>query len=84
MSKNGKLLFKYIAPSVVSVIAIFLCTVIDGIFVGRGVSTDALGAINIAYPLFVVLSYLLFCLVGFLDDYVIILKIKIICKVLNG
>ena len=50
MSKNGKLLFKYIAPSVVSVIAIFLCTVIDGIFVGRGVSTDALGAINIAYP----------------------------------
>lgn len=65
MSKNGKLLFKYIAPSVVSVIAIFLCTVIDGIFVGRGVSTDALGAINIAYPFIMFyVALILLCTIG--------------------
>jgi len=31
-------------------LSIFLYTVVDGIFVGRGVGQDALGAVNIAFP----------------------------------
>lgn len=43
-------------PSVCSQCAIFLFTVVDGIFVGRGVGTDALGAVNLALPYMMVLS----------------------------
>lgn len=65
MTENGKLLFKYITPSIFSVVAIFLCTIIDGIFVGRGVSTDALGAINIAYPFIMFyVALILLCIIG--------------------
>lgn len=34
----------------VSNAAFFLLTIVDGIFVGNGVGTDALGAVNVAYP----------------------------------
>ncbi|MDR2337604.1 MAG: MATE family efflux transporter [Deltaproteobacteria bacterium] len=40
----------YLVPSVLSSCCFFLFTVIDGVFVGRGVGVDALGAINIALP----------------------------------
>lgn len=39
----------------------YLFTIIDGIFVGQGVGTDALGAVNIAFP-FVMLVGALFML----------------------
>lgn len=45
-----KLLFRYVAPSVLSMVSFFLFSVIDGIFVGRGIGTDALGAVNIVFP----------------------------------
>lgn len=46
-----KLLFHYLIPSVLTNTCYFLFTVVDGIFVGRGVGSDALGAVNIAAPL---------------------------------
>ena len=46
-----KTLFKYVVPAILTNACIFLFTVIDGIFVGRGVGSDALGAVNIAMPL---------------------------------
>ena len=41
---------KYVVPSMLSNLCIFLFTVIDGIFVGNGVSTDGLGAVNLDLP----------------------------------
>lgn len=45
-----KLFIKYVLPSTLAMVSVFLFTVIDGIFVGRGVGTDGLGAVNIAFP----------------------------------
>lgn len=45
-----KKLLKYILPSLASQCAILLFSIVDGVFVGRGVGTDALGAVNIAFP----------------------------------
>ncbi len=45
-----KTLFKYVIPSILSNTCIFLFTIVDGVFVGRGVGSDALGAVNIAMP----------------------------------
>ncbi|UWP59851.1 MATE family efflux transporter [Ruminococcus gauvreauii] len=50
-----KQLKKYIIPAIVSNIAFFILTIVDGMFVGNGVGTDALGAINMAMP-FVMLA----------------------------
>ena len=50
MERKRKILFKYVAPSILSMLSVMLFTIIDGIFVGRGVGTDALGAVNIAFP----------------------------------
>ena len=41
---------KYVIPSMLSNVCFFLFTVVDGIFVGRGVGTDALGAVNLVMP----------------------------------
>lgn len=51
LNTRTKTLFSYVMPAVLSNACIFLFTVIDGIFVGRGVGSDALGAVNIAMPL---------------------------------
>ena len=45
-----KNLFQYVLPAILTNTCIFLFTIIDGIFVGRGVGSDALGAVNIAMP----------------------------------
>ena len=47
---RGKTLIKYVIPSILSNACIFLFTIVDGVFVGRGVGSDALGAVNIAMP----------------------------------
>lgn len=46
-----KTLFNYVAPAILTNACVFLFTIVDGIFVGRGVGSDALGAVNIAMPL---------------------------------
>jgi putative MATE family efflux protein len=46
----------YVVPSVLSSCCFFFFTLVDGIFVGRGVSTDALGAVNLALPFILVIN----------------------------
>ncbi|MDO5425722.1 MAG: MATE family efflux transporter [Eubacteriales bacterium] len=50
-TSRNKTLFQYVAPAVLTNACVFLFTIIDGIFVGRGVGSDALSAVNIAMPL---------------------------------
>ncbi len=54
MSQRTKNLCKYVIPTVLSCVSYFLFTIIDGIFVGQGVGTNALGAVNIAFPFIMV------------------------------
>lgn len=61
MSIRSRNLIKYVAPTILSQVSFFLFTIIDGIFVGQGVGTDALGAINIVFP-FVMVANALFML----------------------
>lgn len=50
MTQRSKELVKYVVPTILSSVSYFLFTIIDGIFVGQGVGTNALGAVNIAFP----------------------------------
>ncbi len=59
MDNKRRTLIKYVIPSMLSMVSVFLFTVIDGIFVGRGVGTDALGAVNIVFPLEMIFSALI-------------------------
>lgn len=45
-----KMLCRYILPAVGGLFATYLYNVVDGIFVGQGVGTAALGAVNIGVP----------------------------------
>lgn len=40
----------YVIPTMLSNVCFFLFTIVDGIFVGQGVGTNALGAVNIVMP----------------------------------
>lgn len=51
-------LWKYVFPAILTNACIFLFTIIDGIFVGRGVGTDALGAVNIVMPFVMIVTTL--------------------------
>ena len=61
MSPRTRKLVQYVLPTILSQVSFFLFTIIDGIFVGQGIGTDALGAINIVFP-FVMLCNALFML----------------------
>lgn len=50
MKNRKKTLCKYVVPTILGSVSYFLFTIVDGIFVGHGVGTDALGAVNIAFP----------------------------------
>lgn len=50
MNPQRSNLRKYIIPSMVSNAAFFVLTIADGMFVGNGVGTDALGAVSLAMP----------------------------------
>ena len=43
-------LFRFVMPSVLGSVSIFLYSIVDGVFVGRGIGGNALGAVNIAFP----------------------------------
>lgn len=45
-----KKVIQYVAPAMLSNVCFFLFTVVDGIFVGRGIGTTALGAMNLIGP----------------------------------
>ena len=45
MDSRKKKLTQYVVPTILGNCAYFLFTIIDGIFVGQGVGTDALGVV---------------------------------------
>lgn len=61
MSTRAQNLIHYTVPSIMGQISFFLFTIFDGVFVGRGVGTTALGAINLVFP-FVMTASALFML----------------------
>ena len=53
-----KNLLKYVFPAVVGQVSFFLFTIIDGIFIGRGVGENAIGSINIVNPFVMIINAL--------------------------
>lgn len=49
-SSRSKTIFRNVAPAILSNTCVFLFSVVDGIFVGNGAGSQALGAVNIALP----------------------------------
>ena len=45
-----KNVIRYTVPTILSSVCFFLFTIVDGIFVGRGIGTNALGAMNLMGP----------------------------------
>lgn len=62
-SRMGRVFARYALPSVIGMVVSSLYTVVDGIFVGRGVGELALGSVNIVYP-FIMLQIALAMLVA--------------------
>ena len=58
LSDRSKKLIKYVIPTMLGSISFFLFTIVDGIFVGRGVGTNALGAVNLVMPFVMVVNAL--------------------------
>lgn len=54
-SSRKKVVFQNVAPAILSNACVFLFSVVDGIFVGNGAGSQALGAVNLALP-FVLLA----------------------------
>ena len=50
MHEQRKNLYHYIIPALLGNIGMFILTIVDGMFVGNGVGTDALGAVSLAMP----------------------------------
>lgn len=58
MSSRRKELTRYIIPTMMNNVSFFLLTIVDGMFVGHGVGTNALGAVNLAMPFIMILGAL--------------------------
>ena len=48
---DGKLFFRYVITSMISMLTAGVYTLVDGFFVGWGAGNDGLAAINVAFPL---------------------------------
>ena len=51
-----RLFTKIFMPTLLGMVSWSLLTVVDGIFVGWGVGSNGIAAINICYPIFLVLT----------------------------
>ena len=51
-----RLFTKIFIPTLLGMVSWSLLTVVDGVFVGRGVGSNGIAAINICYPIFLVLT----------------------------
>lgn len=49
-NSRTKNIIQYVVPTTLSNVCFFLFTVVDGIFVGQGVGTNGLGAVNLVMP----------------------------------
>lgn len=67
-------LIRYVIPAILSNTCFFLFSVVDGIFVGQGCGTDALGAINLALP-FIMIANVLNTLVSIGGSTIVAVKI---------
>lgn len=56
MKEQQKNLRSYILPARIANVSMFVLTIVDGMFVGNGVGTDALGAVNLAMPYVMIVS----------------------------
>lgn len=54
--KVGKLFTKQLFPTIMGMAATALFTVVDGMFVGNGIGSDALAAVNFSAPLFMIIA----------------------------
>lgn len=52
----GKLFSKQLFPTILGMVSSALFTVVDGIFVGNGIGSDALAAVNISAPIFMIIT----------------------------
>lgn len=52
----GKLFTKLLVPTIMGMVASALFTVVDGIFVGNGIGSDAMAAVNISAPIFMIIT----------------------------
>lgn len=52
----GKLFARQLIPNMLGMVASSMFAIVDGIFVGRGVGSDALAAVNIALPLLMIMT----------------------------
>lgn len=57
MSQSRKLI-QYVIPTMLSSVCFFLFTIVDGVFIGHGVGTDGLGAINLVMPFVMIVNAL--------------------------
>lgn len=56
ITTRSKKFVAYVVPTVLGQVSFLLFTIIDGIFVGRGVGTNALGAVNIIMPFVMIVN----------------------------
>lgn len=56
MNNNNKQFYRFVVPSIASMLVTGLYFVVDGIFVGRGIGTNALASVNIATPFISILT----------------------------
>lgn len=55
-SSRIKNVIRYVVPTILSNVCFFLFTVIDAVFVGRGIGTNALGALNLVSPFIMIVG----------------------------
>lgn len=58
MSNRAKKLIEYVVPTMLGSVSFFLFTIVDGVFVGQGVGTNALGAVNLTMPFVMIVNAL--------------------------
>ncbi len=56
--EKNKQILKFVFPTILSQCAFFVFTIVDGIFVGNGVGSNALGAVNLALPFTMIIGAL--------------------------
>lgn len=56
MNENYKKFLTYVIPCMISMMSMAVFTVVDGIFVSRGVGSQALAAVNVVYPVILLLT----------------------------
>lgn len=54
--KNYREFLKYVVPCVISMVAMAIFTMVDSVFVSRGVGSQALAGINVVYPVVLLLT----------------------------